>query len=311
MSKMIWEVNLPVNVALAKQDIGQFELFKYTRIYRMFMARFKLFDKKEKKELSYQFMNNLFFSGMAGIKKDSLYGVVVGRVDDKGIKTDPNGNLISVDLEFADGSKAKNLKVGKDVVIVYHDMTKIPPILYLWNLACKIIEKESIIDQQDNMLRKPIVVTGEGEDFDNAMNNAQNVLSGLYFLNTKQKKDKKRGTILSDKEMEVLNLQLGNAYKGAELWDSRKHYEELACDYMGYTTTKNEKRERMNSLEVQNENSIGQTFYEETLRCIKKGIEEANKVLNVELELEVLLKQEKEVSENDSKKNMGREDNKE
>ena len=306
MSKMLWEVQLPVTVALAKENIGVWDIFKYTRPYRMFMARFKLFSKEE--ELTNQFNTTMFFTGKVAIAQDSLYGVVVGRVNEDTIKVDPNGNPTYIDIECSNGFKKKNLKVGKDVVIVYHDSTRIPPILYLWNLAQKIIEKESIIDQQDNMLRKPIIVTGEGEEFDNAMNNAQNVLSGLYFLNTKSKKDKKRGTILSDKEMEVLNLQLGNSYKGAELWDSRKHYEELICDYLGYTTTKNEKRERMNSLEVENENSIGMTFYEETLRCLRKGIEQANKLFGVDLRLELMLKKE-EVKENDNQKEMARKDN--
>ena len=310
MSKMLWEVKLPVDVAIAKENIGVFDLFKYTRPYRMFLARFKLLDKKRGLDLTGQFFKILFFAGKVAIAKDSLYGIVVGRVNEDTLKRDPNDNPTEIDIECENGYKKKRLKVGQDVIIVYHDYTKIPPILYIWALANKVLEKESIIDQQDNMLRKPIVVTGEGEDFDNAMNNAQNVLSGLYFLNTKNKKDKKKGTILSDKAMEVLNLQLGNSYKGAELWDSRKHYEELICDYLGYTTTKNEKRERMNSLEVQNENSVGMTFYEETLSLLKEGVEQGNKLFGEELELKELLK--KEVSENgNSKEDMARTDSNE
>ena len=280
----------------------------YSRPYRMFLSRFKV--KEGGKDYSNQFFNILFFAGKVAIAKDILYDFVIGRVNEDTIKRDPNGFPTRIDIECENGYKKRNLEVGKDVVIIYHDSTRIPPVLYTFNLARKILEKESIIDQQDNMLRKPIVVAGEGEDFDNAMNNAQNVLSGLYFLNTKTKKDKKKGTILSDKEIEVLNLQLGNAYKGSELWDSRKHYEELLCDYLGYTTTKNEKRERMNSLEVVNENSIGKTFYEDTLYELEKGLEEARKVIGKNFELEKLLNQEKEeVSENDSKENMERTNN--
>lgn len=305
MSKMFWEVNLPINVAMAKENIGVFDLFKYCRPFRMFMARFKLKEKKQDVDLTHQFFKTMFFANRVGIAKDSVYGLVIGRINEKTMKRDPNGNLTKVDLECENGYTKKNLEVGKDIIVVKHDSTEVPPILYLWALANKVLEKESIIDQQDNMLRKPIVVTGEGEDFDNAMNNAQNVLSGLYFLNTKNKKDKKKGNILSEKAMEVLNLQLGNSYKGAELWDSRKHYEELICDYLGYTTTKNEKRERMNSLEVVNENSVGMTFYEETRSFLREGIDKANKLFGAELELTEMLKKE-EVSEDDSKEKMER-----
>ena len=44
--------------------------------------------------------------------------------------------------------------------------------------------------------------------------------------------------------MEVLSLQVGNSYKAPEVWASRKNLEEMICDYLGYVTAKNEKRER-------------------------------------------------------------------
>ena len=309
MSKMLWEVKLPIDIAVAKEDIGTFDLFKYCRPYRMFTSRFRLVNKVTGEDLSSQFMKILFFAGKVVVAKHPVWGIVVGRVVEDTMKRNPNNNLTTIDVELENGEKPlKKLRVGVDCVVIKHDSTDIPPILYIWALANKVLEKESIIDQQDNMLRKPIIVTGEGEDFDNAMNNAQNIMSGLYFLNTKKKKDKNKGTILSDKALEVLNLQLGNSYKGTELWDSRKRYEELLCDYLGYTTTKNEKRERMNSLEVQNENSVGMTFYEETRTLLREGVEKANKMFENELELTELLKKE-EVSNNGNQERMERTSN--
>ena len=157
------------------------------------------------------------------------------------------------------------------------------------------------------MLRKPIVITGEGEEFDNAVNNANNVLSGIEWINTKRKNGKnKKGTLLDTSEMQVLNLQLGNAYKGSELWDSRKHYEELLCEYFGFTTTKNEKKERMNTMEVENDNSIGKTMGKSAEECINQMIKDVKKILGVEIKLEKILESEEEVSDNGSKENLER-----
>ena len=154
------------------------------------------------------------------------------------------------------------------------------------------------------MLRKPIIITGEGEDFDNAMNNANRVLSGIEWINTKKPTGKgSKKTLLDEHGMEVLNLQLGNAYKGTELWDSRKHYEELLCDYLGYTTTKNEKRERMNTLEVKSENSIGQTAYKDSVKCMDAMVEDVKRVLGIDISYDKMLDLEQEVSDNGSNEN--------
>ena len=299
MSKMLWELELPPEIALAKEDIGKNNIWKYMRYFNMFMSRYRLKAKTEgeEKDISYDYFSKILFAGKVGIINDVAYGVCVGRLNVT--KEDASGNILEADFEFNNGKVRKNLKVGKDLVVAYSDMTRLPPILYIIAIGNKIITKEAIIDQQDNMLRKPIVITGEGEDFDNAVNNAENVLSGIEWINTKRKAGKnKKGTLLDTSEMQVLNLQLGNAYKGAELWDSRKHYEEFLCEYMGYTTTKNEKRERMNTMEVENDNSIGDTFRKSAEYCIKQMIEDAKKTLKVDITLEKILTE--EVSDNGS-----------
>ena len=67
---------------------------------------------------------------------------------------------------------------------------------------------------------------------------------------------------------------------------------------MGYTTTKNEKRERMNTMEVENDNSIGDTFRKSAEYCIKQMIEDVKKTLKVDITLEKILTG--EVSDNGS-----------
>ena len=311
MSKMLWELQLPVDIALAKENLSKNNIWKYMRYFAMFMSRYRLIAKdpitNAEKDISYDYFSKILFAGRTGLINDPVYGLCVGRLSEE--KEDASGQMLSVTFEFDNGKTKHGLKVGKDVVVAYADMTRLPPILYLIAIAGKILDKEAIIDQQDNMLRKPIVVTGEGEDFDNAVNNAQNVLSGIEWINTKRKGGKNRkGTILDTSEMQVLNLQLGNAYKGSELWDSRKHYEELLCEYMGYTTTKNEKKERMNTTEVENDNSIGKTLGQSSERCIRDMIENARKVLGVEIRLEKILDdtKEEEVKDNGSKENLER-----
>lgn len=308
MSKMLWELELPVAVASAKEDIGKNNIWKYMRYFNMFMSRYRLkaHIDGEEKDITYDYFSKILFAGNVGIINDVAYGLCVGRVDV--VKEDASGDIVEANFEFNNGKVKKNLKVGKDLVIAYSDMTRLPPILYIIAIGNKIITKEAIIDQQDNMLRKPIVITGEGEDFDNAVNNAENVLSGIEWINTKRKAGKnKKGTLLDTSEMQVLNLQLGNAYKGSELWDSRKHYEEFLCEYMGYTTTKNEKRERMNTAEVENDNSIGYTFGKSAEYCINQMIKDVKKVLGIDITLEKILKE--EVKDNgSSEENLGRTD---
>lgn len=301
MSKMLWELELPVMIAEAKEDISKNNIWKYMRYFKMFMSRYKLVAKVdgEEQDITYDYFSKILFAGRVGIIKDPVYGLCIGRISQE--REDANGLIEKATFEYNNGKTVSGKRVGKDMVVAYSDMTRLPPILYLIAIGNKIITKEAIIDQQDNMLRKPIVITGEGEDFDNAVNNANNVLSGIEWINTKKKAGKnKKGTLLDTSEMQVLNLQLGNAYKGAELWDSRKHYEEFLCEYMGYTTTKNEKKERMNTTEVENDNSIGQTMGKADELCLRKMIEDVKKVLNVEIRLEKILKE--EVSDNGSDK---------
>lgn len=304
MSDMIFEWKLPLELAKYKEQLGLGDLYKYLRYFKMFMERFKVYEGEEDK--SFRLFYKYLFRGKVALVKDAVYGLVICDIDDKKSVVNPNGKLTRVDVKGENGFHRKNLEVGKDVVVSYYDNTHIPPFLYLWGIVNQIITVEDIIMQQDNMLRKPIVVTGEGVDFDNAMNNAVNVLSGVAWINTKtNNKGNKGKNIMSEQPMEVLNLQVGNAYKGVELWEDRKRREELVCDYLGYTTTKNEKRERMNEKEVMNENSIGQTFYKACVKSLEDMIKEVKTVLKVDLKLVKLL-EESEVSNNGDKETMDR-----
>lgn len=304
MSEMIFEWKLPLEIAKYKEQLGLSDISKYLRYFKMFMERFKVYENNVDK--SFRLFYKYLFRGKVALVKDSVYGLVICDIDDKKSVVDPNGKLTRVDVNGENGFRRKNLEVGKDVVISYYDNTHIPPFIYLWGIINQILTVEDIIMQQDNMLRKPIIVTGEGADFDNAMNNAMNVLSGVAWINTKgNSKGNKGKNIMSDTPIEVLNLQVGNAYKGAELWDGRKRREELICDYLGYTTTKNEKRERMNEKEVINENSIGQTFYKACVKSLEDMIKEVKTVLGIDLKLVKML-EESEVKEDDNKEEMDR-----
>lgn len=303
MTKMLWELKAPLAIAKAKEDMGLDNMFKYLRYYRMFLSRFRW--KVDDEDLTERIEKILFWRGHVAIVNDLVYGLIACEVDEKTVKYNPNGKPTEVDVSGENGYKKRGLKVGKDAVLIYADDTHFAPVLYIWAIANEIIKREDIINQQDNMLRKPILITGEGEELDNAMVKAMNILSGMQWINLKQGKKGGKGNIMEDRPAEVLNLQVGNAYKGAELWDSRKHFEELICDYLGYTTVKNEKRERMNVSEVNKDNSVGQTFYKSALKEREKGIEDIKRVFGKTIDFEELLEQE-EVSENgNSEDNMG------
>ena len=302
-TKMLFQVQLPLEIAKVKEDLGINNIWKYLRYIRMFLERNSMTYKG--KDISYSVYNRLLWDGVVAFCKDKIMGLVVAKVVEG--KKDFNDNYEYVTVEAENGYKKKNLKVGTDCVLVYHDSTRVPPIIYLWAIANEVITREDIIRTQDNMLRKPILVDGVGEDFDNAMVKTSNVLSGVSFINRKGKA--KKNNVMVDEGMEVLNLQVGNSYKGAELWASRKNFEELICDYLGYTTVKNEKRERMNTLEVNNENSVGMTFYESYMYNQKQGKEDIMNVLGEEVEIIDHLKkpevEEKENEDNgDSKENV-------
>ena len=300
-TKMLWELRAPEIIARVKEDFSVNNIWKYLRYYRMYIERFALYHKKT--NLTRRVENLLFWRGKVAFVKDVVFGLVVAEIDRE--ETNPNGVLISVDVSAENGYKRKNLKVGKDVVVLYADETHIAPVLYIWAIANEIVDREDIIRTQDNMLRKPILVKGVGEDFDNALVKASNVLSGVAWFNEKSKKGK--DNVMSSEEMEVLNLQVGNAYKGAELWDSRKHFDELLCDYVGYVTVKNEKRERVNTLEVENENSVGRTFYKSAVRLHEDCVKEIKEVFGEQVEFKKMLEIEEEVKEDGgNQKNMER-----
>lgn len=296
---MLFELSLPTEIAKAKEDLGIDNLWKYLRYIRMFMERSRM--EYEGKDVSYTFYNNLLWGGVTALVKDNIIGLVIAKVVDG--KKNVNGDYDTVDLEAENGWKRKNVKVGKDCVLCYADETRIPPIIYIWALANEVISIEDIIRTQNNMLRKPILVDGIGADLDDAMVRASNVLSGVAFINKKGGKSK--SNVMDANGMEVLNLQVGNSYKGAELWASRKNYEEFICDYLGYPTAKNEKRERVNVSETNNENSIGMTFYASYDAMQRKCVEEAKSVLDIDLVYTELISkpEESEGNENGSDEN--------
>lgn len=289
MSKMLWELKAPLVIAKAKEDMGLNNIFKYMRYYRMFLERFKWTYKDV--DLTNRIENKLFWRGKVALVKDPVYDLVVAEIDEE--KTDPNGTIVSISVSAENGYKRKNLKVGENAVILYSDETHFAPVLYIWAIANQIIEREDIINQQDNMLRKPILVTGEGAELDNAMAKIGNVLSGVawFNLNPKTKKD---GNIMLDKGMEVLNLQVGNAYKGKELWESRGKLEELIKDFLGYSSVNNQKKERMIQAEVSQSASVCDTFYKSSLKLREDAKEQTSKIGIEGLELEKILEQEKE-----------------
>lgn len=298
MSKMLWELRAPLVIAKAKEDMGLDNIFKYLRYYRMYLERFKW--KYGDIDLTNRIENLLFWRGKVAFIKDPVYNLVVGEIDTE--KTDPNGNIVEISVSAENGYKRNNLKVGEDAVILYADETKFAPVLYIWAIANEIITREDIINQQDNMLRKPILVTGEGAELDNAMTKMENVLSGVawFNLNPKTKKD---GNIMLDKGMEVLNLQVGNAYKGKELWESRGKFEELIKDYLGYSSVNNQKKERMIQAEVSQSASVCDTFYKSALKLKEEAKEQIKKVLGEDIELEKILEEEKEEQQNGNQEN--------
>ena len=304
MSKMLWELKAPLVIAKAKEDMSLNNIFKYLRYYRMYLERFKwIYKDKEgnKIDLTNRIENKLFWRGRVALCKDPVYGLVVAEIEKE--KVDPNGHIVTINATAENSWKQSNLKVGKDAVILYADETTFAPVLYIWAISNEIIEREDIINQQDNMLRKPIIVTGEGAELDNAMTKMENVLSGVKWFNLNPDK-KGNKNIMEDKGLEVLNLQVGNAYKGKELWESRGKFEELIKDYLGYSSVNNQKKERMIQAEVSQSASVCDTFYKSALKLREQAKDESIKVLGVDLELEKILEEEKEVEDNDKKVEM-------
>ena len=284
---MLWELKAPLVVAKAKEDMGLDNIFKYLRYYRMYIERFRWTYNGV--DLTNRIENLLFWRGKVALCKDPVYNLIVCEIDEE--KTDPNGNLVKVSVKAENGWKRKNLEVGKDVVVLYADQTRFAPVLYIWAIANAIIEREDIIKQQDNMLRKPIVVAGEGAELDNAIAKIGNVLSGVEWFNLNPKR--KDANIMTDKGLEVLNLQVGNAYKGKELWESRGKYEELLKDYLGYTSVNNQKKERMIQAEVSQSESVCDTFYKSAVILREECKKQVSSVLGESLDLEKVLEDEK------------------
>lgn len=301
MSKMLWELKAPLAIAKAKEDMGLNNIFKYLRYYFMYLARYKYVCKGV--DLTNRIESLLFWRGKVAFCKDLVYGLIVAEIDAE--KSNPNGNLVYVDLSAENGWKRKNVEVGKDCVILYADDTHFAPVLYIWAIANEIIEREDIIDQQDNMLRKPILVTGEGAELDNAMAKIGNVLSGVAWFNLKPNA-KKEANVMIQKDMEVLNLQVGNAYKGKELWESRGKFEELIKDYLGYRTVNNEKKERMIQAEVNESTSICDAFYKSSTSLREKAVEEIKSLLSEDIEFTKNIKEKEEVKNVTNEENVER-----
>lgn len=297
------EVSLPTIQAKTKEAVGMFSLFQYLRYYQMFLGRFK--SKSGEVDLTNRIEKLLFERGVCGLYKDPAYDYpLVLEVNLK--KKDPNGNYITVDAKGENGYELKDKKVGEEIFLIWSDSSHIAPLLYIIGIATKILEKEDIIDQQDNMLRKPILIYGTGEKLDNAMNKLANLLSGVQFINLADKKSGKAGkdsTIFDQDGLEVLNLESGQAYKGDKLWESRDNYEALIRDYLGYPSVNSDKKERLINAEVDKTTAFAEVRYNDDLYNRQKGYELAKKG-GINIEVEPILKWEKPTEggrNNDSK----------
>lgn len=299
MSKMLWELKAPLVIAQAKEDFSLNNIFKYMRYYRMYIERFKWRTKNQ--DLTNRIENILFWRGKVAFVKDAVFGLVVCDIDEE--KRSPNGELLKISVSAENGWKRKNLEVGKDAVVLYADETHFAPVLYIWAIANEIVQVEDIIKQQDNMLRKPIIVTGEGAELDNVMAKVTNTLSGVAWFNLKPN-SQKGGDVITAKPMEVLDLQVGNAYKGKELWESRGKREEFIKDYLGYTSVNNQKKERMIQAEVSQSTSISRTFYDSAVELREKAKDDVNKLFSEELEFEKILKEEEVKDNGDNEKDV-------
>lgn len=297
MSKMLWELKAPLAIAKAKEDLSLNNIFKYMRYYRMYIERFKWRTKSQ--DLTNRIENLLFWRGKVAIYNDAVYGLIACEITAETFN--PNGELETVNISAENGYKRFNKKVGQDVVVIYADETHFAPVLYIWAIANQIIDKEDIINQQDNMLRKPIVVTGEGSQMDDVMAEIANVLSGVAWFNLNPKQQK-GGDVITAKPMEVLNLQVGNAYKGKELWESRGKYEELIKDYLGYSSVNNQKKERMIQAEVSQSTSICKTFYDSAVELREKAKDKINELFGSDLEFVKILKEEEVKQDNGNSK---------
>lgn len=298
MSKYLFEPKLPLWIGEAKEGLGEIQLARMLRGYKMFMTRFKWYVNG--KDLTKVIEEKLFFKGYVGLYYDKIAEELYA-LDVQDVVKDPNNEIVRCSGLGNNGYEKKNLIVGKDIVIVYADITRLPPLLYVWELTSRINEKEDIISQQDNMLRKPILVKGSGLEFEELASALQNTLAGVSFVNT-SKKSKSQNALLEN-PIEILNLQTNNSYKGGELWESRSQYEDLLRDYLGYPSVNNKKRERMITAEVSQSTSVAETNYKDAEMIRDKAVEEVKSLFSVEVKLEKLLTwEDKEVVDNDNGK---------
>lgn len=293
MSKYLFEPKLPLWIGEAKEGLGELELARILRSYKMFMTRFKWIIKG--KDLTKVIEEKLFFKGYVGLYYDKVSEELYA-LDIENVVKNPNNEVVRCDARGNNDYYKNNLKVGEDIIIVYSDITRLPPLLYVWEITKRINEKEDIISQQDNMLRKPIVVKGSGLEFEELATSLQNTLAGVSFINT-SKRNKSQNALL-DNPIEVLNLQTNNSYKGGELWESRSNYEDLLRDYLGYPSVNNKKRERMITDEVNQSISVAETNYRDSLMLREKGIEDVVSIFGIEGKLEKILVWNKEEDKN-------------
>ena len=150
------------------------------------------------------------------------------------------------------------------------------------------------------MLRKPIVLYGLGEELDNSLNTLDSVMSGVGVI-AKKKKGK---TILDDEQIEVLNIEKANSYRGKELWESYNKYEEIIKDYLGYRSVNNAKKERMITDEVNQSNDVCDTFYKDSVSLREDGVKNVNSLFNIDLKLIKNLEEKEEEMKDDSANEM-------
>lgn len=299
MTKMLWEIQAPLSIAKAKEDLGVDNIWRYLRYYKMYMARFKWVVGD--KDYTNAIEKILFWRGIVCLSYDKIAKkLVVLEVDGDPI-VDESGMIVKVSGKGENNYSKKGLVVGKDCIIIRADSTQIPPVLYIWNIANKIVEIEDIIKTQNNMLRKPIVLYGVGEDLDNSLNTMDSVMSGVGVIATKNKKGK---TILDEEQVGVLNIEKANSYRGKELWESYNKYEEIIKDYLGYRSVNNAKKERMITDEVNQSNDVCDTFYKDSVSLREDGVKNVNSLFNIDLKLIKNLEGKEEEMKDDSANEM-------
>ncbi len=269
---------------LAQKDRGY--LLYMQRFLNLFMNRYK-YSGLPTKSIDSTFRNNgferwLFFTPAVSIFKDDALGVQMLPVS--GWDSERNIAGFPKSWEVVAGNGYRRVCTDKDSVLMFNDDAYSVPFLHILYELEYMINIDRTHRQNINALRMPFVIELTEDDQKSAQKFVDEFDDYSDVI-----KIRKRAMDKAIRDRAPYNMQLFNSgaqMLGDELNKDFVSFENRILTYLGYNNVTLEKKERMLTGELSQNDQVVQSNYTNAYNCRNQAIERANEMFGTNMKVE-------------------------